>query len=277
MRRTASRRTSRASGAHLTLVAVLVLAGFPFVMLLIMSMKATDQFLTDPWGLSLPPHPENFVQAWDAIQIYVVNTVVVAIVSVIATVFLSALAGYVLARIEFPGRQIVFYSILGLMMVPGVLTLIPQFLLVRDLNLLNTLWALILPYIAGGQIFGIFLSRAAFASMPAELFESARVDGAREFSVFWRIALPLARPTLATVAVVTATGVWNDLIWPLVALSDDGKRTITVGLTYFNGQYSSDYGPLFAGYVLAAIPMLLLFAFTSKQYISGLTSGALKV
>lgn len=270
------RRVTRPIGSHLTIAAIVLMALYPFVILLLLSAKSTGQFLSNRWWVTLPLHPENYLAAWNAIDIYIVNTVIVVTVTTIATVFLSSLAGYVLARIQFPGRQAIFYLILALMMIPGVLTLVPLFILVRDLQLLNTLWALILPYIATSQVFGIFVSRAAFESMPAELFESARVDGAGEFTVFWRIALPLARPTMATVAIVTATGVWNDLVWPLVALSDDSKRTITVGLTYFNGQFSSDYGPLFAGYVIAAIPMLLLFAFTSRQFVSGLTSGALK-
>jgi len=188
------------------------------------------------------------------------------------------MAAYAFARHRFPGSQLLFYAILALLMIPGVLTLIPQFLLVKRLGLLNTYWALILPYIAGGQAFGIFVLRSFFASQPEELFESARLDGASEFAIYWHIALPLARPILATLMVLSLLSTWNDLIWPLVTIGRPELWTISQALVSFSGRLATQqqYGPMFAGYIIASIPLLILFMFTARLFIQGLASGAVK-
>lgn len=248
----------------------------PFVMMLVMSLKSNGQIFAHFWALPHPVHWGNYTLAWHAIFRYMINSLVVMFSSVIGVVFLSSLSGYVFARQRFVGKEYVYYGILILMMIPHVLTLIPAFALVQSLGILNTRWALILPYISGGQVFGILLCRGFMATIPEELFESARIDGASEFQVYWRMAIPLSLPILATIAIMNAVGVYNDYIWPLVTISDHTIQTFTVGVTQFAGEYNLEYGPMLAGYVIGSIPLILIFIVGTKYYVQGITSGALK-
>ena len=161
-------------------------------------------------------------------------------------------------------------------MIPAVLTLVPSFLLVKSLGLMNTRWALILPYIAGGQVLAIFIMRAFFAGLPEELFEAARIDGAGEIGAFWRIAIPLTRPILVTIAIIQVLSTWNDYVWPFLVVQDDSLKTLVVGLVLFQTRFYTNWGPLMAGYTLASIPLLLLFFVGMRYFIEGLTSGALR-
>ncbi|HEX5417172.1 MAG TPA: carbohydrate ABC transporter permease, partial [Chloroflexota bacterium] len=181
------------------------------------------------------------------------------------------------ARFSFPGREIMFYLVLALLMIPGILTLVPSFLLVKSLGLIDSFWGLILPYIAGGQVFAIFILRQFFSALPEELFESARIDGASEVRAFWSIAVPLSQSIIGVVAIMHILSTWNDFIWPLVVMSTESKFTLTLGLLNFRGVYWDNWGPLFAGYVIASIPLLILFGFTSRLFVEGLASGALKL
>jgi ABC-type glycerol-3-phosphate transport system permease component len=162
-------------------------------------------------------------------------------------------------------------------MIPGELTLIPSFLLVKDLGLLNSYWVLILPYIAGGQVFAIFILRSFFQSLPDEMFEAARIDGANELQILIRIGIPLSQSILGVVAIMHILSTWNDLVWPLVTLSSDKLMTLTIGLYAFRTAWYSIWGPLMAGYMLASIPLIILFAFTSRLFVEGLSSGAIKM
>jgi len=163
-------------------------------------------------------------------------------------------------------------------MIPGVLTLVPAFLLIKSFGLLNTYWALILPYVSGGQILAIFILRSFIASLPEELFESARIDGARTWDLYAKITLPLSTPILVTIAIMNVLGTWNDYIWPLVTIPDGRRWTISVGIVSFGSQYGGleNWGPMFAGYVIASLPLIILFMFTMRYFIAGLTSGAIK-
>jgi len=164
------------------------------------------------------------------------------------------------------------------LMIPGVLTLVPAFLLVKTLGLMNTYWALILPYIAGGQIFAIFVLRSFIASLPEELFEAARLDGASTMQAFRNIVIPLSKPILVTIAIMNVLGTWNDYIWPLVTIPDSKLWTISVGIVTFGSSFRGleSWGPMFAGFVIASVPMVILFLFTMRYFIAGLTSGAIK-
>ena len=275
---------------HLLLLVLVALTFYPFFFLVQTSLKDNPQFYHHFWGLPRPPRWENYAQAWGAINAYITNTVVVTVTSVIGTVGLASFSAYAFARHRFPGRELLFYAIIALMMVPGVLTLISSFMWMKQFPLAggNDLWgrggngllnshlALILPYIAGGQAFSIFILRSFIAALPEELFEAARLDGASDWVLFRRLAIPLSKPIIGTIAIMVAMGAWNDYVWPLIVLSDDSKRTLSIGLTFFRGTYSTTYGPLMAGYVLASVPLLLLFLLTMRSFIAGLTSGALK-
>jgi multiple sugar transport system permease protein/raffinose/stachyose/melibiose transport system permease protein len=263
---------------HLLLLLVCVLTFYPFAELIVMSLKSIDQFEIDPFGLSLPFHlVDNYSAAWDAISPYIFNSIIYSGVSAIGVLAFSSFPAYVFARFRFPLKEVLYYLIISLLMIPPVLTLVPQYVLISDLHLLNSRLALILPYIAGGQVFGIFLLRSFYANQPQELFEAAHIDGAGELQTFWRIALPLARPILGTLAVLNVVGTWNDIVWPTIVFSDQSLQNLSVGLTVFESEYNTNWGPLFAGYVIAALPLLLLFAVVSRWFIEGLSSGALKV
>ena len=199
------------------------------------------------------------------------------LIPVIDVVFLSSLSGYVFARHRFPGKEIIYVAILSLLMIPGVLTLIPAFVLVRQLGLLDTPWALILPWTAGGQVFGILLCRSFFATLPQELFEAGRIDGASEIQLYARVALPLSWPTLITLAIMHFVGTYNDFIWPLVTITNPAIQVVGVGLRQFVNQWGVvDIGGQMAGYTVSVIPLLILFTFGMKYYIQGVTAGALK-
>lgn len=262
---------------YLFLSTVAFLMFLPFIITVIISFKSLPQFNHHAFTLTFPLHPENYTEAWRVVSKYILNSIIVSGGSVIFMVALAALAAWAFARYPFPGREFFFYLVIALLMIPGELTLIPAFLLVKTLGLLNTHLVLILPYIAGGQVFAIFILRSFFQSMPEEMFEAARIDGANEMQTFMRIGLPLSQSILGVVAIMHILGTWNDLIWPIVTLSNQNLMTLTIGLYAFRTAWYSIWGPLMAGYVLASIPLIILFAFTSRLFVEGLSSGAIKM
>jgi multiple sugar transport system permease protein len=275
-RRTRGQASQRRAVLAMLLVLV-TLTFYPFVLMIFTSLKDNAQFYTAFWAPPHPAHWDNFPTAFAVIWPYLINTAVVAVASVAGILFFSGLAAYAFARFSFPGRTLLYGMIISLMMIPFILTLVPSFILVRNLGLLNTRWALILPYIAGGEVLTVFILRTFFASLPEELFEAARIDGASDLQIFLRIGLPLTRAAFGTVAILQLVGVWNDYIWPSVVIADDSLRTLVVGLVYFQQRSGTDWGPLMAGYTIAALPLLVVFAFTTRYFIEGLTVGALKV
>jgi multiple sugar transport system permease protein/raffinose/stachyose/melibiose transport system permease protein len=246
--------------------------------MVLFSFKSNAQFFTQRFTLSFPLHLENFVEAWGAhIPKYILNSAIYAVVSVFLALIPASLSGYAFARMRFYGKEILFYLVLGLLMIPGVLTLVPAFVLILKLDLLSTRWAFWLPYAAGNQAFAIFVLRTFFAGLPEELFESARIDGAGEARCLVSVAMPLSQSILGTLALLQVYGIWNDLVWPLTINVNPDIKPIMVGLMSFAGQYRTEFGPLYAGYVIASIPLVVLFAFTSRLFIRGLTSGAIKM
>ncbi len=276
------------------LVGFLLLLGvftlFPFAMTLLISQKSNAEILTHFWAFPRQFRPEYYTDAYHAIITYMVNSLVNGSVVVAGVVFLSSVSGYAFARINFAGKKPAFLFILALLMVPGILTLVPSYKWYNMLpliggnnwlgyggeGLLNRRLVLIIPYIAGGQVFGIFLCRTFFEQIPTELFEAARIDGATEFGAYRHVALPLSVPILATLAIMTAVGQYNDYIWPSVAMSDNKLQVFSVGVTLFGVEGNLDQGPQMAGFVIGSIPLVLIFAFGMKYYVEGLTKGGLK-
>lgn len=268
---------------HAFLVMMLIFAFFPFVFMIYSSMKTQSAILHNFWA---PPYQadhfagtlgaENYAKAWKVVAPYLRNSLIVTTANVVGVLGVATLAAYAFARFDFPGKQFFFYIIIALLMIPGVLTLIASFMWVRRLGLIDTYWVLILPTIAGAQVGAIFLCRGFFAALPKELFEAATIDGAGNWQVIWHIVLPLSKPILGTVAVMNILGTWNNFMWPLLTVGDKSLYTIAIGLRYFMGQFTSDYGPLFAGYTIASLPMIVLFLLTMRHFIAGLTSGAIK-
>jgi ABC-type glycerol-3-phosphate transport system permease component len=260
-----------------TLLGILVLSFVTIALMIFLSLKDNGQIYGRFWSLPDPAKWENYHNGWITMRRYIFNSLAYSLASVVGVVFLSSLSGYVFARHRFPGKEAIYVCILALLMVPGVLTLIPAFVLVRQLGLINTPWALILPWTAGGQIFGILLCRSFFATLPTELFDAAKVDGASEFQQYTRIALPLSWPIMVTLAIMHLVGSYNDFIWPLLTISDQNIQVVTVGLTQFRNEFGTvNWGPRMAAYAVSSIPLVILFSFGMRFYVRGLTSGAVK-
>lgn len=256
---------------------ILILSFATIALMIFLSLKDNGQIYGRFWSMPDPIRWENYREGWLTMRRYIVNSLVYSLVSVIGVVFLSSLSGYVFARHRFPGKELIYLLILALLMIPGILTLIPTFVLVRELGLINTPWALILPWTAGGQVFGILLCRSFFATLPQDLFDAAKVDGASEFEQYIRIAMPLSWPILVTLAIMHLVGSYNDFIWPLLAISDQHLQVVTVGLTQFRNEFGTvTWGPRMAAYAVSSLPLVLLFAAGMRFYVRGLTSGAVK-
>jgi len=273
----APRHASTAWLRHAVLLVLVVMTLYPIYLMLVTSGKSNAQFADDFQGIALPVHLENYTLAWGEISPYILNSTLVTVATVAGVVTFSTLAAYAFARMRFFGKELLYYLVIALLMVPGVLTLIPQFILIKTFSLLDSPWALILPYISGGVVFAIFVLRSFFSSLPDELFQAARIDGASELQVFWALGLPLIRPAVGTVAILQILGTWNDYIWPSVVLYSDPLFTIPIGLVAFQSKHTTEWGPLMAGYTLAAVPLVVLFAVTTRTFIAGLTQGGLKL
>lgn len=264
--------------SHLFLIVLLFLSLYPFIYMLATSFKTNGQFYSHFFGFTFPFHFENYVVAWQSISKNIWNSVYISVTSVVIIIITSSLAGYAFARLRFFGKNFLYMAVLALLMIPSLLTLIPLFLEIKKFGLLDSYWGLIIVYAAGGQAFTIFVLRQSFASLSEELFEAARIDGCTELRAFWQIALPLSKSVIGTMAIWNLLSIWNDYLLPLVIISSPSKFPITVGLIQFQSQFVSQtlYGPMFAGYVIASLPLLILFLFTMKMFINGMTSGAIK-
>ena len=259
-------------------IILLFLAFIPIILMMILSIKSSAQIYGDFWGLPNPIEWSNYNSAFLQLSGNMINSIVLVGISTLSVVFLASLVGYVFARLKFAGKKFLYLLILSLMMVPAVLTLTPRYTLIQDLHLVNTWWALILPWVAGGQVFGIMLSRTFIENQPASLFESARIDGCSELKSYFYIALPLAKPILATLSIMTMVGEYNDFIWPLMVIESNSKQVVTVAIRVYqaNVNGNTNVGVMVAGFVIATIPLLVLFLTNSRLYIEGITSGAIK-
>lgn len=250
----------------------------PIFMLLQLSLKDEQQMAVAMWLPDLPLHFDNYVRAFYVIRPYLVNSAGFVVASVTIGIVLSILSAYAVARYPFPGREIFFFGILALTMIPNILTLIPSFVLTIQLGLNNTYPGVWLPIASGAQAFQIIVLRAFFASVPQELFDAARIDGAGELRILTGIVLPMAKPILATLIVLDAMSIWNEYIWPLMVLSDPRRYPVMLQvLRMVQDAHDTDPGGMFAAYTLVSLPLFILFAFTSRAFIRGLTSGAVKM
>jgi len=246
---------------------------FPFIFVLFTSFKSDKQFFHSYFYPSLPLHPGNYAVAWNQLEPYFVTSFIVAAISVVGATGLGSAAAYVFARYKFPGRDALFVLVAVLLAVPSLTTLIPLFLLMEHLHLLNSLWVLVLPYTAGATVLATVVIRTFASELPAELFDAAQLDGANGVRMYRSIMLPLSKPIIGTIALITTISVWNDYFWPLLTITTNNLRTIPVGLTFFQGQNSTAYGPLFAGYMVASVPLLVFFALLSKSFLRGVQGG----
>ncbi len=263
----------------LVLIVLIVLMMGPFLLALFISAKSRAQFDFNPWGLTFPLYfDQTYPAAWRVISQSILNSIVVSTLSCIGVLFFGSLSAYIFARFDFPGKDTLFVMILSLLMIPAILTLVPRFVIVHGLGLYQSFWALVLPYIVAGQVMAIFLLRTFFSSIQSEFFDAARIDGASEFHCFWHIALPLSKSILGVVAILQVLTTWNDLFWPYLVLgSNRAIFTIPVALLAFNDQLGSQIGTQMAGYIIASLPLILLFAIASRQFVEGMTAGGIKL
>lgn len=250
----------------------------PLVWMLLSSFKTQGDLLGDPTAW-FPRHFtwDNYAQWLGPLDIgqYFLNTVVVAVATVIGNLLFCSMAGYALAKMRFRGRGLVFALVLITLMIPAVVTFIPMFVVVSKLGLLNTYAALFLPFLASPV--GVFLMRQFIASLPDSLLEAARIDGAGEVRIFLRIVLPLSGPALATLAILTFLSSWNNFLWPLVAAQGQSTYTLPIALSLFSvGSQSTDYGLLLAGSILVIAPVVVLFVALQRYFTQSIVASAIK-
>lgn len=266
--------------SHIIIIILLFLSLYPLILMLIKSVKTIDQEIHHGFALTFPFNWSNYSLAWKYVSGYILNTFLISILNTVGILLATSTMAYGFTRYDFKGKNTLFMAVLALTMIPGILTLIPQFCMVKNFNMINTRLGVILPTIAGALPMGVLLLRTFFNGLPGGLFEAASLDGANSFEMFFMIAVPLSVPILATLGLTSFLGSWNDLIWPQLILRRDNLQTITIAMTSFTTNYyntTHSYAVPMAGYVIVSAPLLILFAFTSKQFIAGLTSGAFKM
>ena len=258
---------------------ILLLLAFIPIFTMLLSMKSNVQIYGDFFSLPNPIEWSNYSVAIGKLIPNMINTLLVVTIATACTMVLSVLSGYVFSRLNFPEKNFLYMCVLALMMVPGILTLIPQYSLIQSYRLYNTRGALILPWVAGGHVFGIILCHNYIQGLPGELFESARLDGCSEVRALFYVAIPLSKPIIATIVVMKMIDFYNDSIWPLLVIETNSKQVISVAIRVFQASTTGGnvyIGTMVAGFVVATIPLFLLFLFTSRLYMEGLTAGAVK-
>jgi multiple sugar transport system permease protein len=263
--------------------AVLSLGGIlfllPFLWMVSTSLKSPEQVLVFPpeW-IPNPVRWDNYGVALGKMDFWtqLKNTLIIVYANLVGQVFSAALVAFGFARLKFPGRDALFFLMLSTMMLPGVATLIPIYILYKNLGWIDTFLPLTLPAFFGGGAFFIFLLRQFFLTLPKELEEAARIDGATSWDVFWRIFLPLSKPALATVAIFSFMAHWNDFVGPLIYLQSPRNYTLALGLQTFQGLYSTDYHYLMAGSIVVVLPVIVLFFLAQRYFVQGIVLTGMK-
>ena len=275
-RRDAERSPSRWLYVVLTL-GVIVMA-LPFIWMLLSSVKPESEVRSiPPTWLPETFTLENYSELFDRLNFptYFLNSTIVAVVVTLGNLLFGSMLGYALAKLEFRGKRLVFVLVLGTLMVPGMVTFVPLFVLVSNMGLTNTFPGLILPYLVAPL--GVFLMRQYFLGLPDELIQAARVDGAGELRIFWSVMLPLAGPALATLGILTFLTSWNNFLWPLVVAQTEDKYTLPVALALYSvGQNATQYGLLLAGAVVVVVPVIVLFLAVQRYFVQGIAMTGIK-
>jgi len=239
-------------GAFLTL--------FPYLLVVLTTFKTrSDLFSTKPWLPAVPPSTDSLRRLADSgFLTYVGHTALMTAVLTVGQLIFTTFAAYAFARMEFRGRELLFWCYLATMMVPNVVTMIPLFLIMRQIHMVNTWFGLLAPYILGTP-YGIFLMRQFFRTIPTDLEDAARVDGAGPLAILWRILLPLSRPALGTLAIITTVQSWNNFLWPLIISSSDNNKVATVAIASLRQSIGGDYNLMMAGSLVTLLPMVVIF------------------
>lgn len=272
------KRATVATATHAVLIAVSATCVFPLLWMFVSSLKTQRTVFSD-WNLfPADPHWENFVMAWTkgGFGIYFANSLLYTAVTVIGVLLISSLAGFAFARLEFRGKNIIFYLFLSTLMIPVPGAFIALYVLLIKLGLVNTRLGYILPQINGGLALGIYIMKTFFEKLPRDLEDAARIDGCNKFQVWWHVAIPLAKPALAVLSVFTALAVWNEYLLAMLVLADKNLMPLQRGLMVFQGAHITQYPLLMAGMTISVIPIIIIYLIMQRQIISGITAGAIK-
>lgn len=281
-------RSRRTPGGHrrpssLGLVVRIVLAAvtaivmaFPLWVMLTTAFSGQQTFDANVSVIPTRFSLDNFTRVFDAwpVGTWFGNSVVITAITTILTVVVSVLAGYAFAKLVFPAKNVLFLLLLATMMIPTQAILVPQFRIVNGLGLVGTFWAVILP--GAAATFGIFLARQFMLAIPNEIIEAGKIDGASSLRIFWSIVLPLCKPLLAVLTLLTVMYQWNDFLWPLIALKDPTLYTLPIGLQFLQGQYQADYGALMAMTLIAVVPLVVLFLAFQRFFVQGLATTGIR-
>jgi len=249
----------------------------PFLWMLSTSLKESSQIFTA--SIQMWPKPfvfKNYIEAWNAIPFgkFYINSIFVAVCVTIGQVVTSSMAAYAFSRLKFPGRDKLFFAYLATMMIPGMVTMIPVFILLKMFNWLDTFKALILPSIF--TAYGTFMLRQFFMTLPSELEDAAKIDGCSLWRIYWQIILPLSKPAIATLATFTFLANWQSFVWPLIVTSSEKMKTLPIGLSYFQDIYTTNWTYLMAGSVIVLVPALLVFIFNQRYITEGIALSGIK-
>lgn len=266
---------------YVTVFVILVICLFitllPFIWMILTSLKTQSESVCIPLQLfPSVPQFENYASVFKKVpfaKMYL-NTIVSAGTIVAVQLVLCSMAAYAFGRIEFPGRDLIFGVLLAVLMVPNSFFILPQYLTIQKMGLLNTIPALFIPGLFSA--FGTFLMRQFFMSLPKDLEDAARIDGCGHFRIYWTIMLPLVKSGLIALGIITLRAAWNDLMWPMIVNTSPEKMTLSAGLSYLQGQYATDYPTMMAGAVMAILPLLIVFAIFQKQFIEGIAMQGIK-
>jgi multiple sugar transport system permease protein len=266
------------AGAYGLLIAGGIIFSIPFLWTMTTALKTTENvFAYPPQIIPDPVEWDNFRKAWTVLPFptFVLNTVLITFVCTIAQVVTGSLVAYGFSRFSFRLRNVLFYTMLSTMMLPAQVTMIPVFLLWRDVHAIDTFWPLIAPSFFGGGAFNIFLLRQFFLTIPRELDEAATIDGASYLTIWWRILMPLSGPALATVAIFSFIGHWDDFMGPLIYLNSPEKYTVSIGLRMFQDSFGTDVELIMAASLLHILPVIVLFFFAQRYFLKGITLSGL--
>ncbi len=264
---------------YLTLILIAISMLYPFFAMINLSFVSNDEIFSNAGRIFHSPlTAENYKNVFEEIPLstYFMNSLIVAVITTIGQVIIASMAGYAFARLNFKYRDTLFLIILITMLIPPQVNIIPLFFLMRELHLIDTYQALILPGLFGG--FGVFMMRQYFLGLPKDLEESAKIDGCNLFETFFKIALPLAIPVVATLAIFTFVSTWNSFMWPLIVTNSEGMRTLPVGLAIFKGSFREItlWGELLACSVICTLPVVGVFLLGKKYFINDILQGGVK-
>jgi ABC-type glycerol-3-phosphate transport system permease component len=265
------------SFASFVLIAIAALTIFPLIWLVLTSLRTQDTIFTGP---IIPTHFTfaAYPKAWvsTGFAVHFLNSLWITTATVAGVLIFASLAGYAFAKLRFPFKNVIYIALLSTLMMPTTTLIIPLYLQLKSIGLLNSQLGLVILYISSSAPFSMFLMRAFFSTLPDELVQAARVDGAGEFTVFWRVVLPLARPGLATVVIFQFLQTWNEFLYANTVIQDTGKLPLQPVLFSLLGQYNTDWPTLTAGLTMSIIPVVLVYVWMQRQFVAGLTLGAVK-